>query len=64
MKRKFELEAKMFTDAIITIASKPENLKNLENYLARHFNTWLIKWANTPENIATELKEFAETEMN
>lgn len=55
--------ARDFCEAIRTIASKPENVENLEYYLAAHFDTWLEKWANTPENLASEMKEFANMEI-
>lgn len=50
----------MFISAIKTIANRPENLENLENYLLHHFPEWLNKYANTPEKIAEELNNFAE----
>ena len=49
-----------FANAIKTIANKPENLDNLESYLSYHFSEWLEKYANTPEDIAAEMLEFAE----
>lgn len=52
-------EAADFIKAIKTIAEKPENLYNLECYLSHHFTAWLEKYANTPETIAAEMKEFA-----
>lgn len=48
-----------FVEAIKTIASKPENLENLESYLAQHFPEWLKKFAYDPDCIAAEMKEFA-----
>ena len=48
-----------FTQAIKTIAEREKNLDNFENYLSYHFDKWLEKWANTPENITAELKAFA-----
>lgn len=56
-------EAAQFVEAIRTIAAKPDNLDNLESYLSHHFSEWLQKWANTPENIVSELRNFAETEI-
>lgn len=56
---KYETAAAQFCEAIQTLASKPENLENLELYLSRHFATWLEKYANTPEAIAAEMREFA-----
>lgn len=55
-----ERAASVFCDAIRTIASKPENLENLEYYLSRHFVEWLKRYANTPEDISSEMREFAE----
>lgn len=54
-----EQAAADFAAAIKVLASKPENLENLENYLSQHFATWLEKYANTPENIVAELKAFS-----
>ena len=61
--RKYEKQAAEFCEAIHTLANKPENLENLESYLSRHFSEWISKWANSPENIAAEMKEFAEMEI-
>lgn len=55
--------AKKFVEAIKTIAAKPDNLDNLESYLTHHFPEWLQKWANTPETIVSELRNFAEMEI-
>lgn len=55
--------AHQFTEAIKTIAGKPQNLENLEYYLSIHFSEWLNKFANTPERITAELKQFAEMEV-
>ena len=55
--------AEDFVNAIKTIANKPENLDNLESYLSYHFAEWLEKYANTPEDIAAEMREFAELEF-
>lgn len=52
-----------FVNAIKTIANKPENLDNLESYLSYHFSEWLKKYANTHEDIAAEMREFAEMEV-
>lgn len=60
MERPYEEEAKTFCNAIKTFATNPDNLENLENYLAMHFATWMQKYANTPENIASEMSSFAE----
>ena len=58
-----ENTAKLFIEAIKTIASKPENLENLELYLSMHFPKWLEVYANTPEKLTAELKAFAEMEI-
>ena len=55
--------AKMFVNAIKTIASKENNLSNLQSYLSYHFQTWLEKYANSPEGLTNELKQFAEMEI-
>lgn len=61
--RKHEQTAKLFCEALRTIAGKPENLDNLESYLSYHFAEWMNKYANTPENITAELKSFADMEI-
>lgn len=60
---KHEQTARQFIEAIQTIASKPQNLDNLECYLTHHFPAWLERFANTPETITAELKAFAEMEV-
>lgn len=62
MERKHEQTAREFCKALRTIAGKPENLESLESYLSYHFAEWMNKYANTPENIAAELKNFADME--
>ena len=52
-----------FVAAIKLIAAKPDNLDNLESYLSCHFEKWLEIWANSPEGLAAEMKEFAEMEI-
>lgn len=59
MKYKHEHTAKQFVAAIKTIAEKPQNLDNLELYLSLHFQLWLDRFANTPEDITAEMQEFA-----
>lgn len=51
--------AKRFCEAIMLFAENPENLDNFECYLSHHFDVWLKKWANTPENITFEFQNFA-----
>lgn len=60
---KHECTAEQFIAAIKTIAENPQNLDNLECYLSHHFDVWLTKYANTPENIVSELRCFAEMEI-
>ena len=57
---KSALLATAFTDAIKTLAARPDALDNLENYLVQHFEIWLKKYANTPESITAELKAFSD----
>ena len=55
--------AKVFVNAIKKLAEKPKNLENLQLYLSNNFDIWLGKFANTPETLAYELKQFAEIEI-
>lgn len=57
--KKYENAAHQFCEAIKSFAAKPDNLDNLENYLSRHFAEWMEKYANTPEDLTCELREFA-----
>lgn len=59
----YKEQAIQFCNAIRTLANKPENLNNLESYLTYSFDKWLEKWANTPADITTEMKAFAEMEI-
>lgn len=52
--------AESFAEAIRVLASKPEALDNLENYLHWNFGPWLKKYANTPDGLTNELVAFAE----
>ena len=58
-----EQTAKQFCEALQAIAGKPQNLENLDHYLAILFSEWLNKFANTPEGITAELKQFSEMEV-
>ena len=60
---KYTSEAEQFCNAIRELASKPENLQNLESYLECHFETWLEKFASTPECMVAEMSDFAQMEM-
>ena len=55
--------ASEFINAIKTIAQKEDNLNNFQSYLEQHFDLWMRKFANTPQNLTTELKEFANMEI-
>ena len=55
--------AKMFVNTIKELALKEDNLGNLESYLSHHFDVWMEKFANTPESLTSELKQFAEMEI-
>ena len=59
MERYYEKEAKRFCKAIKTLAENQLSLDNLESYLSFHFDEWLKKFANTPENISSEMEEFS-----
>ena len=61
--KKYTVEAAQFCDAIRELASKPENLQNLENYLEYHFDKWMEKYASTPDDIAAEMSSFAQMEI-
>lgn len=61
---RMEKSAKDFVAAIKEIASKPDNLANLESYLTFHFPAWLEKHTNTPEGLVSELKTFCKMEMS
>ncbi len=61
--KKYTMEAAQFCEAIKELASKPENLQNLESYLEYHFAEWMQKYANTPAYIAAEMTEFARMEI-
>ena len=57
--RKYENEAKVFAEAIRAFAKNEDALDNFECYLSLHFDTWLQKFATTPESITEELNSFA-----
>lgn len=59
MKKAYSKEAKSFCESIKALADRPDNLENLESYLTQHFQTWLDRYASTPEDITSELSAFA-----
>lgn len=63
MEDRYAVLAKQFCDSIKTLAEKPDNLFNLECYLSHHFSSWVGKYASTPEDLAFEMKSFAEMKI-
>ena len=61
--KKYTFEAAQFCNAIRELANKPENLQNLESYLEWHFDKWMEKYASTPDDMATEMSNFAQMEI-
>ena len=61
--KKYTVEAAQFCNAIRELANKPENLQNLESYLEWHFDKWMEKYASTPDDMATEMSNFAQMEI-
>lgn len=59
----YDEAAETFCQAISLLASKEDNLLNLESYLRYCFASWMETYANTPEKLAAELKNFAEMEV-
>jgi hypothetical protein len=55
--------AHMFVEAIIKLANNSNNLDNLESYLSQHFDIWITSYADTPENITSEMCDFANMEI-
>lgn len=61
--KKYTVEAEQFCNAIRELASKPENLQNMESYLEWNFDKWLKKFAKTPECMTAEMSGFAHMEI-
>ena len=59
---KYSEEAEIMRQAIIDLAENPDALDNLTSYLSMHFESWLKKFANTPGNMAAELRSFSHIE--
>lgn len=55
--------AEDFVKAITELVNNPKNLDNLEIYLTHHFPEWVEKYCGTPEDMVTELQQFAEMEI-
>lgn len=62
-RKNYEQEAAEFCKAIKRLAENPDSLESLECYLSCHFQFWLEKFADKPENISAELAAFAEMEV-
>lgn len=60
---RYKDQAAIVAAALRTFAERPENIDNFESYLSQHFEIWLEKYANTPENIAAELVNFSTMEV-
>ena len=60
---KYTVEAEQFCNAICELASKPENLENLESYLEWSFDKWMEKYANSPACMAAEMSNFAQMDI-
>ena len=52
-------QAAMMCQAIKDMAKSDFALDNFESYLSHHFDSWMKKFANTPDDLAAELKDFA-----
>ena len=57
--KKYTVEAEQFCNAIRELASKPENLQNMESYLEWNFDKWLKKFAKNPECMTAEMSGVA-----
>lgn len=60
MDKKYSAAATSVAQSIRELANNPEKLDNLESYLSMHFAAWLDKYAATPEDMAAELRDFAQ----
>lgn len=59
----YEELAKNFIEAIKEISMNSDKLDNFESYLSGHFDVWMEKFANSPEGLTSEVKNFAEMEI-
>lgn len=55
--------AKIFCDAIRTMAKNPDTIDNLESYLENCFSDWMKIYANEPYMLAKEMTAFAEMNL-
>lgn len=56
---KHEKIANEFIQNLKNLVENEKNLSNFKSYLSWHFDEWLKKYANTPEDITAETKGFA-----
>lgn len=56
---KYSKVAEDFVAVIKELSRKPQNLYNLESYLATHFAVWMKRRASTPEDLVEDLQMFA-----
>ena len=55
----FEKEAADFCKVIKCLAEYPDSLESLKCYLSCHFQSWLERYADTPEDLVACLAGFA-----
>ena len=55
--------AKALIAAIKKLAESSEHLDNFESYLSYHFDVWMEKYANDPDGLVSEFKQFSEIEF-
>lgn len=60
---RYKEEAREFIQVLQALVGNQDRLENLESYLSYHFDLWLRKYANTPEDITAELSGFAGVEL-
>lgn len=60
IERRFEEQAQALCKALKVMASNENAIDNFESYLTQHFDVWMQKWANTPDGLVDEIKNFAE----
>lgn len=57
---KYEAQALMIADAIEQFGKDSDALGNFVSYLTYNFDTWLEKFASTPEGMAYEFRCFSQ----
>ena len=56
---RYDQEAEELCNAIRKFSENEDALNNMESYLAYNFAEWIKRYANTPENMAGEFRNFA-----